>query len=368
MASVEGEPLTGHRWATSSLPGPSPVSLRIVNPLQDPEWDRRVSRHRDACFFHGAAWAEVLQASYRQTPLYCVAEKQGEVVGLLPVVEVRSALTGCRGVSLAFADLCPPLCWDPQTFDVLLQQALACGASRGWTYFEGRGGLEWLEQVPSWARFYEHTLDLTIGEEQLWKSFEGRARNAMRKAESSGVQVEIGQSAQILREFYQLHCLTRRKHGVPPQPLVFFNNIRSCILARDQGIVAVARLDGAPVAAAVFFHLAGRVIYKFSASNLAAQHLRPNNLVMWEAIRWYTRAGAREMHFGRTSLKNEGLRRYKRGFNTLEEELRYYRFDLRQRKFLAGEERAPGWQNRVCSLLPLRVLRLAGAILYKHMS
>lgn len=343
-------------------------AIETVDPLADPAWDQQILREPGYSFFHGAAWARVLKDSYRHTPRYFVARNSGAIAALIPVVEIRSPLTGCRGVSLPFADCAPPLNLNRVGYRQLLQQVIAEGSKRGWKYLECRGGYELLDEVPSFMAFHAHILDLSIGQDQLFRKFEGRVRNAVRKAESMGVKIEISDSLQAVKDFYRLHGQTRRRHGVPPQPFQFFQNVYREILAKGNGIVALAKFQGAAVAAAVYFHLGRKAVYKYSASDKAAQQLRPNNLLMWEAIRWYAQAGCAEMHFGRTSLSNEGLRLYKRGFGTREEELHYIRYDFRKSSFLSGSEPAPGWPNRVCSLLPVPVLRLAGGLLYRHIS
>lgn len=340
----------------------------VIDPSTDPGWDERVASHPGGSFFHSAAWARVLSESYGHTPMYFAARNGAELLGLLPVLEIRSVLTGCRGVSLPFTDWSPPLVPDGAAFSDWLQYVIAHGRSRKWKYFECRGGSESLDGVASSASFLGHVLDLSVGEERLFKSFEGRVRNAVRKAESLGVKVEIAQTPEAVRDYYHLHCETRQKHGVPPQPFHFFQAIYREILSKGNGIVALARHNGLPIAAAVFFHLGRKVIYKYSASNKASQQFRPNNLLMWEAIRWYARAGHVEMHFGRTSLNNEGLRMYKRGFGTREERIDYLRYDYRQEKFVSGSEAPPGMVNRICGTMPIWALRVAGHLLYRHVS
>jgi hypothetical protein len=287
---------------------------------------------------------------------------------MIPVVEVDSRLTGRRGVSVAFADFCPPLSSDRDGYVSLLQQIIAHGQERGWKYLECRGGLELIGSIPSSVSFFGHSLDLRQGEDALFKGFESSMRRSIRKAETAGVKVEFSQEREAMQQFYRLHCQTRQKHGVPPQPVAFFESIHRQILEKGQGTIALAKSNGLLAAASVFFQLGSKAIYKYGASDMALQHLRANNVLMWEAIRWHARKGASELHFGRTSVANEGLRRFKLNFGTAEHELRYFRYDFKQGNFLSGQEAPPDWKNRVCSLLPVPVLRLAGRLLYRHMS
>src|SRR6185436_2715243 len=114
-------------------------------------------------------------------------------------------------------------------------------------------------------------------------------------------------SKEAMQTYYELHCQTRQKHGVPPQPLSFFQNLHHCFMLNGSGIVVVAWHGSIPIAAAVFIDDKRHAVYKFSASNHAFLSLRGNNLALWEGIRWYADRKFASMHFGRTSVGNEGL-------------------------------------------------------------
>ena len=167
------------------------------------------------------------------------------------------------------------------------------------------------------------------GPENLFARFDSSVRRAIRKAEKCGLEIGISNSLEAVREYYSLHCKTRRHHGLPPQPFTFFLNIHRHVLSQNMGMIVSAKHQQRPVASAVFFHTGAEAIYKFGASDPAFQELRANNLVMWEAIQWCVRNGKKILDFGRTSLANEGLRRYKLGWAAEERRIDYYRFDFR---------------------------------------
>ena len=123
-----------------------------------------------------------------------------------------------------------------------------------------------------------------------------------------------------------------------------------------------------PVAGAVFFHFGKTAIYKFGASHKAFQHLRANNLVMWEAIKWHARRGLGMLDFGRTSLENEGLRRFKLGWGTQERLIDYFRYDQRKAGFVTARDESAGWHNRIFRMLPVPLSRLIGATFYRHVA
>ena len=78
--------------------------------------------------------------------------------------------------------------------------------------------------------------------------------------------------------------------------------------------------------------------------------------------------GDSALHLGRTSLANEGLRRFKLSLGALEETVRYCRYDFASERFVSDVDRAEGWFNQIFARLPLPLLRLAGQILYPHLS
>jgi len=288
--------------------------IQPTNPLQHPDWDALVTGLQNFSFFHSAAWAKVLFETYGYAPNYFLAKGINGIRSLLPLMEVNSWLTGRRGIALPFTDDCEPLCPDNGSFKTLFQNAIEFGKMRGWKYLECRGGRKFFEQVPASFLFYGHSLPLVSGEEQLFGRLESSVRRAIRKGEKDGVTVEISQSLEAMKVFYRLHCKTRKIHGLPPQPFLFFSNIHRHILAQNSGIVAMANWKRTPVAASVYFHLGDRAIYKYGASDKKFQHLRGSNLAMWEAIKFYLQKGVKKLHLGRTSMANEGLRRFKLGW------------------------------------------------------
>jgi CelD/BcsL family acetyltransferase involved in cellulose biosynthesis len=340
----------------------------VVDPTGCEDWDKRVQTHPEAGFFHGSAWAQVLRDTYGQAPFYILSAADGRVLGLLPLMEVRSVLTGRRGVALPFADECAPLESAGASRRDLFEKALEIGRERGWKYVECRGcdGFGGAE-APS-VSFYAHTLDLRTGERELFAGLDGAARRGVRKAEHEGLRFEMARNMDGMRTFYRLHCRTRHKHGLPPQPVKFFQSIWARIMERESGFIGLVYQGTEPLAALVFFYLGRRAIYKYGASNEKFLNLRANNLAMWEGIRWLAGNGFAELHFGRTSPGNEGLRRFKTAWGAVERRLDYWCYDLSRNAFVAETDRAEGWHNRVFRALPPVVCRWLGAAIYPHLS
>ena len=346
----------------------SPLTGKIgsTDPIHWNEWDSILNTHPSCSFFHGSCWAKVLCESYGYTPFYWTRIQDGRLSLLMPLMEVRSYLTGSRGVSLPFTDECSTLVTDPSELTGLVEKAKEFGKERKWKYLEFRGR-EWSRlSDTSYLEFLGHELDLTHGMDKLKSGFKNSVRRAIRKAECSGVTTTHCHSHEALDSFYKLHCQTRRKHGLPPQPVRFFDSIQRNILARDQGFITTAFFRKRPVASAIFFCFNGRAIFKFGASSERHLNLRANNLVMWSAIKNCIQRSVKSLDFGRTSTEDAGLRRFKLGWGARERKLQYFKYDLSRETFVSGKDRLSGWHNPLFRALPIFACRWLGNALYRH--
>jgi len=275
------------------------ASLVPIDPVSDPAWDKIVSRHPEATIFHTSAWARVLAETYGYKPFY-FADASNVQPAALCVFEVDSWLTGRRGIALPFTDECAPLTNGSYSFDALFSHAVELAGEHQWKSIEIRDAVGKPESTS--LSFYSHALDLTPGTEALFALLDGSTRRAVRKAEKAGISVSI-ENGEALNEYFRLHCLTRKKHGLPPQPFRFFESIYRHIIAAGQGFVALAWLNGRAVAGQMFFTRERAGLYKFGASNPEYDSLRPNNLLMWKMIGHLGESGIRTLDFGRTSLQ-----------------------------------------------------------------
>ena len=339
--------------------------MEIVDPLADPSWDVAVAAHPRATIFHRFAWAAVLRQTYGHHLCYARFADHTPSTALVPLAEVRSWLTGRRGVSLPFTDACDAL----SVADGAPVFAALCqlGLRRGWKHLELRGSAIVPASATPSVQFLQHDLDLTQGPEKLIAAYAPSVRRALRKGEGSGLTIEISSSAEAIRAYFQLHVQTRQRHGAPPQPWAFFKNLHRFVLGKGLGFVVLAKHGAQPVAGAVFLHSGQNATYKFGAADLRFQHARPSNLVMAAGIRHLAMHGFTHLDFGRTSLANQGLRRFKRSWGARETSTSYFRYDLRHQRWSTAIDRAAGASNALFRRLPTTLNRMIGAFLYRHL-
>lgn len=343
------------------------MRIQTVSPITYPGWDEMVVSSPGYSFFHSSPWARVLSESYGFTPLYFTIIKNGKLHALLALMEVKSIITGKRGVSLPFTDYCEPILQDNLSCQELLDDIMKSGRQRGWKYFELRGGGRLLSDRQVSMSYLLHTLDLAKEAAEIFRTFRKGTKSAIKKAEKDSIEITISNSEESIINFYELNCITRKSHGLPPQPQRFFKAIYRHILERGLGMVILASYGGEHIAGGVFFHFGEKAIYKYGASKREYQDLRATNLIVWRAINYYLDKGCRSFCFGRTETENQGLRIFKNGWGTTEQILNYYKYDLRAGRFVMSEKAVSGFQNVILGKMPIPLLKILGTIGYKHM-
>lgn len=343
------------------------MNIQVINPLVHAGWDDLVLAHPDCSFFHSSAWARVLCESYGYKPFYFTIFESDAVSACLPIMEVRSFITGKRGVSLPFTDNCEPLVDAPGQFEAIIGHAKEFGRKSGWKYLEFRGGTTFLTGTRPSFSYLGHTVDLTIGDARLFATLRDSTRRNIRKAERGGVEIKITNSMDAVAAFYKLNQITRKQHGLPPQPFTFFRRVHEHVLSKDLGFISLASYRGRPIAAAVFFFFGKKALFKYGASAREHREIRANNLVMWRAIEHLTQGGAESLCFGRTDIGHGGLRQYKAGWGTQEYTINYYRNDLLQNRFIRNQSPVNGFSKAFLGKLPVHVLKAIGSLTYRHM-
>jgi hypothetical protein len=374
--------------APKRLPdGQAVPEVETVNPLRVEGWDSHVAEHPDATIFHTSAWAQTLVDTYGFVPHYLVQRNGPRLLSLFPLMVTGSRWIGHRCVALPFTDGCAPLvssallhCLQPSpcetdnlheslqeiaTSEPLLATALGLAKRLRCKSLELRDCERWTSHVRASVAFHGHVIPLNLSEDEQLQRCSPAMRRGLRKATRSPLHLKEGRDLADVEAYYFLHCQTRRRHGLPPQPIAFFRNIQRHVLSRGLGFVQLA-LDGdIPVAGAVFFSFGRHALYKFGASSETHLELRPNNLVLWQGIRRCAQLGFSTLDLGRTSLDNDGLRRFKLGLGGEERLIQYVRQDLRSGRIVVTPDRAQGLHNRVFRLLPSSLSRLLGKALYR---
>lgn len=342
------------------------MMIHATTEVDDPAWVEFGAQHAEATAFHQPSWISVLREAYAYRALaVVVTDDAGKVCAGAPVLEIRSRLTGNRGSSLPFSDVCPPLGTDRASLETLTAGLEALRAERGWQRVDVQGPLPPWPGVQPGRESVRHETALAPDPAGVISTFRSSTRRLTRQAEASGLSVRLSRSPDEIDRFYELHLETRRRLGVPVQPRRFFRLLAHRMLPTDQGFLLFAEKGQRPVAGAFFLTWKKQVIYKYGASDADYWELRPNNLLFTSAITWACENGYETFDWGRTGIDDEGLRRFKSGFGATEHPVRYSVVSPVPRQ-PGGPQRGENLLGHVIRRSPKTVGRVLGELLYRH--
>lgn len=337
-----------------------------VNPAVDAgEWQAYAEKHPRSSIFHLPQWKTVLEESFPHRPVYLFArDSDRRLCGLLPMVHIKSRLTGSRLVSLPFAHICGPIADTEATLYALLERAFSLCREKGCRRLEIRTLQEFTLDADLGDGFSTWVLELT-DPDRIWKSLNMR-RRSIKKAREGGVTVRIDDSAEGLRAFDALNQVNKRDMGVPAQPLRLLESIRRNM--QPWYHLYLGYHQEKPVAGVITLSYGESVNYAFGASDPAYLALRPNDLTMWQAIVDSCGKSYRGFDFGKTSKSNEGLVNFKKHWGTREVPLRYYTYPKASSSLSSGRT-GKGYQTvtSVWKRLPLPITRMLGPMAYRHL-
>lgn len=342
--------------------------LEIINPNSYPEWNELVLSAPNYTVFHSTEWTNVIHSTYKYRSLYFVYRTPHKIGALVPLMILDNHLTGKKAVCLPFSDYCAPLLLNDNTvFEDLFKKILVYLKFQNINSLEIRGCTNLFKNIDSSSCFYVHKLKLNKSDEELFAGFKGATRRNIKKAVREGIAVKVENTMESVNGFYNINRITRRDHGLPPQPRLFFDNIFSEFISKKKGFVISAFYKDEIIASKIFLHFGNKAIFKFGASIKVYQHLRANNIIIWEAIKLYNKLGYKELSLGKTELENTGLRRFKLGWGASEEVDNIYRYSLKNNKFINSKSYTVGFHNHLFKKMPLIFLELISEILYKYM-
>jgi FemAB-related protein (PEP-CTERM system-associated) len=271
-------------------------------------WNAYVDSHQEATNYHRYGWRDVVEKSFGHPCHYLAAkDNRGAVVGVLPLVFMKSMLFGSFLVSLPFFNYGGMLCDSREIGGALLVEAAKLRKELGAEHVELRHISQWSDEMPSKRHKVTMMLELADDADTQWKGFNAKLRNQVRKAEKSGLTAKVGGS-ELLEDFYTVFVRNMRDLGTPVYSRKLFAEVLNAFPHHTR-IIAVY-LEGEPVAAGLITWFRGIVEIPWASSIRDYNPLCPNNLLYWTALQHAMSIGSKSFDFGR-STPGEGTYRFK---------------------------------------------------------
>ena len=300
----------------SAEPRDEEEGIRILSLAGSTEraWSTYVEAHPQATLFHGLAWQEVLLETLNHESLSILAFRKGAVVGVLPLVGIKSLFLGRSAVSVPFGVYGGILADDEHATRALCAEARRRAEGFGASYVELRHLYEppGLDDLPVSDLYHTFIRELPSDPEEVLGTLPRKARAEVRKARRNPALSVTVDDIELDR-FHDLFALNKRRLGSPSFPKSLFHKI-STKLGKDASILGV-RLEGEVVAAVMSFRFRDTWMAYYSGATDVANRVSGNNLMYCALMEEAVRRGARFFDFGRSRIgtgsfafkKNQGF-------------------------------------------------------------
>jgi FemAB-related protein (PEP-CTERM system-associated) len=318
----------------------------------------------DATFFHRIGWRQIYEQQFRHRTHYLLAERAGEIVGVLPLVQLRSMLFGHSLSSLPFAVYGGVAGTDVPAIAALHEAARALAARLGAQHLELRNRQA---REPSWARqdlYVTFRKALLPSVEANLSAIPRKQRAMVRKGIQRGLTSVIdGDSAR----FFDLYADNQHRHGTPPHSRRYFQALEQ-VFGRDCEVLTVLDAQGRAVSSVLSFYFRDEVLPYYAGDLTAARDLAANDFKYWELMRRAVERGLHLFDFGR-SKNGTGSFDFKKNWG-FEATPLYYEYSLFGRDSVPQNNPANPRYRAAIDLwrrLPRGVVNAVGPALARHL-
>ena len=281
-------------------------------------WDAFVLACLEATFFHRAAWQTIMKDVFRHPTYFLYAERAGDIVGVLPLAQVRSVLFGNALVSLPFTVYAGIAASDRDAVAALEQEAVDIARRLGVDHLEFRNFSPRHTDWPTQDLYVTFRKEILPDEEANMLAIPRKQRAMVRKGIKNGLRAEIDGE---VNRFFSLYADNVHRHGTPALPKRYFQALRQ-LFGDDCEILTVVGPDGQLLSSVLSFYFRDEILPYYAGDAVAARDLAANDFKYWELMRRACGRGIRIFDYGR-SKQGTGPYAFKKNWGFEPQQLHY---------------------------------------------
>ena len=357
------------------------MQIRVATETDRQRWDEYVLAHRTSTPFHLTGWSRAAARAFGHEELHLLAEANGELCGVLPLVHLSSVLTGSRLLSTPFAGHGGPLADGQEIAGALIRHAEDLTDSLGVGHLElhFRSDTEIPESVrdhPGTDSHLAFRRQLPADEDELLASIHRDNRRLARRAAKAGLVSRAvsaapehwggdGLDRAWLHKAHALIAGTMHQLGSPSYPISY---LRELLQHDPHRWFAWCTYDGDTPVSVTWVAGHGDCVYpQVAGTDAAYRRLGVNDLHYQSLMIFSTRRGVLGFDFGRSKV-GSGSVMFKRHFG-FEGVPASYRFYLSGARSVPNNSPSNGRYAMAINLwrrLPLPVTKTLGPALLGH--
>jgi FemAB-related protein (PEP-CTERM system-associated) len=261
-------------------------------------WDAYVRSAADGTVAHRWPWLGIVEETYAHRTFPLAAVRDGALVGVLPLVLVRSRLFGRHLVSMPYLDAAGICCGGDRQAEVALLDAAQTLADDLGAPLQLRHRELRPYDLPVSTHKVTMLVGLEGGEAAVWQRAKSNRRGQVRKAQRNGLAAEVG-GVDLVDALFSVLATNMRDLGSPMHRRSFFRNI-VLALGDDARVLQVTH-DSHVVGAGLLLGHGDTMVLPFSSALRSTFSLGTNQVLYWEAARHAIASGYGVLDLGRSS-------------------------------------------------------------------
>ena len=334
------------------------IELCLCHIGEEKTWDAYVYRYPQSGHCHLAGWRQVIERSYGHRSFYLWARESGETKGILPLIQMGGFFFSRSLVSMPFLDDGGICANDDRVGAALYQKAAQLCEEYKVDILDLRHRQKNALDLPLLGAKTTLVLKLNSDPDRMWKGFDAKLRNQVRKAQKSDL-VASWCGIEGLSDFYEVFAVNMRDLGSPVHSRKFFAAIFEEF--SDSVKLMLVCKDKTTIGGAICFFFRETMLVPWASSRREYFSLCPNNLLYWEMIRWGCEHGYQRFDFGRSS-PGSGTYNFKKQWGTQEEPLHWQCLNRKKSRssLVHADDPKYQWMIRTWQHLPISMTKLIG--------
>jgi serine/alanine adding enzyme len=300
----------------------------MIEILSNPDkkiWENFVYNHPRGNIFQTPEMAEVYKntKNHYSLTLAAIDSRSGEITALVNAVRIHQ-FSGPIGLftSRSIISGGPLFNDNPEGYESvrLLMEQYDAITGRNAIYTEIRNLWD-TKNVPLSREYtYEEHLnfliDLSQGEEQLWKNLSQSRRHGVTKSRKKGVTIEEISSENDMETLYVLLKETYAKALHPLADKSFFDSVYTHLVSKNRGKIFFARHENASIGVSLFLVYKQTIYAWYRGSLQEYSKLFPNDFLVWHTLEWGSKNNYSVFDFMGAGKPDQqyGVRDFKRQF------------------------------------------------------
>jgi FemAB-related protein (PEP-CTERM system-associated) len=301
-----------------------PIQYQLLPESEAAEWDDYVLSHQ-ASVYHLHQWKPLIESVFGHKSYYCVAKHHNKIVGIMPLINLRSVMFGNYLVSMPYFNYGGIIANSASITEGLLNFSENLRNELDCQHCEIRMDQplenEFLEVVKN-CRTDKVTMLLELPEDPdaLWSSIGAKRRAQVKRPIREGASFKMG-GIELLNDFYQVFSLNMRDLGTPVYSQQFFEGIIKNFPSKSQ--IAIVYLNNMPVGAGFLISHNGTMEIPWASTNRKFNRFGINMYLYWNILKTAIQQGAHQFDFGRSS-KDAGTLKFKKQWGAQPKQLYWY--------------------------------------------